>query len=380
LPKGLESVPADVRDILRLSLYQLLFLESIPHHAVLDQAVRLTRWAGFDGLTGLVNGVLRNVVREARQVRFPDRHSSPASYLATFHSHPVWLVERWLARFGFEETERLLAANNTRPLLTVRTNILRTMPEDLERLFESEGAVCEPSRHCRESLIVRSGGDPAKLPGFTQGFFTVQDTSSTLVGKILPVSPGTRALDLCAAPGGKCTHLAERMADRSIIVAVDRSSARLAFLRENIARLRLGSITCVVADGRDFRAGDFDAVLVDAPCTGTGVLSRRADLRWRLKESDIETLSSIQHALLQNAATLVKRGGCLLYSTCSLEPEENAHAVEKFLSESGDFRMQAIQSIDPILLGASGCLETLPHRHAMDGVFACLFVKGYQER
>lgn len=379
MPKGLDSVPPPVRDILRLSLYQLLFLDNVPPRAVLDQAVRLTRWADFAGLSGLVNAVLRNIVREGREVSFPDKNSSPAAYLATFHSHPLWLVERWLGRFGFEETEKLLAANNARPFLTVRVNMLKTTPEDLQSLLEAGGIACKVSRYCRGSLVLSSGGDPARLPSFAEGLFTVQDTSSTLVGKIPPVCPGTRALDLCAAPGGKCTHLAERIGDRGLVAAVDRSTERLRFLRENIARLGLSSMVCVAADGRDFCAREFDVVLVDAPCTGTGVLSRRSDLRWRLVPRDIDSLSLVQQSLLQNAATLVKRGGHLLYSTCSLEPEENGLTVETFLSRRNEFRMEMIEGIDSELLGPTGCLETFPHRHSIDGVFACLFVRGEGE-
>lgn len=365
-----------MRDILRLSLYQLLFLENVPHHAVLDQAVRLTRWAGFDGLTGLVNAVLRNMIRERLEVDFPDRDTLPSSFLATYYSHPLWLVERWLARFGFEETEKLLRANNARPPLTVRANLLKTSSNALSRLLEADGVVCAASPHCPESLVLPSGGDPAKFSSFAEGFFTVQDTSSSLVGKILPVGPGTRALDLCAAPGGKCTHLAERSADRGLVVAIDKNAGRLRLLGENIERLSLTSVVRVVADGRDFCAREFDVALVDAPCTGTGVLSRRADLRWRLKEEDIEALARVQRALLENAATLVKRGGFLLYSTCSLEPEENGLTVERFLAERSEYRMADIEGIDPGHLDLSGRLETFPHRHSMDGVFACLFVRG----
>lgn len=375
MPKGLDSIPPDVRIILRLSLYQLLFLENIPQRAALDQAVRLTKWAGFEGLAPLVNGVLRSILKEGLRVAFPDRESSPDAFLATYYSHPLWLVRRWLERFGYEETEQLLEANNASPDLMVRMNTLRTTIHSLKKIFEEEGVEYTSSAYCEESLKLRLKGDIKQLSSFREGLYTVQDISSTLVGQIPDVDKDTRSLDLCAAPGGKCTHLAERGEDSGLVLAVDSSRQRMKLVLENIERLRFNSILCTVADGRSFSARQFDLVVVDAPCTGTGVLSRRADLRWRLKEEDLYSLNRLQSALLLNASTLVKSGGNLLYSTCSLEPEENIDVIENFLAARGGYTRKAIVNVSPEFVGVSGCLETLPHRHRMDGMFACIMAR-----
>jgi 16S rRNA (cytosine967-C5)-methyltransferase len=338
--------------------------------------VRLTRWAGYDGLTSLVNGVLRSILRSGLEVEFPDRERSADSYLAAFYSHPLWLVRRWLDRFGLDETEKLLEANNRRPALLVRTNTLQIEPHTMMKLLEDENVQCLQSPHCQKSIELRTGGDPAGLSFFEQGLFMVQDTSSTLVGMIPDIDDDTHVLDLCAAPGGKCTHVAERGNDKGLVMAVDLSVERMKMVLENRARLRLDSIICAVADGRNFQAGEFDLVLVDAPCTGTGVLSRRADLRWRLKEKDLDLLSGIQAALLENSSTLVKRGGNLLYSTCSLEPEENMRTVEGFLAAKSGYSLKSITGVEPEFIGDSGCFETFPHIHPMDGMFACLMARG----
>lgn len=376
MTRGLDSVPRDVRIILRLSLYQLLFLRRVPERAAVDQGVELTRWAGFRGLTSLVNGVLRNIQREGLEVEFPDREKAPDNFLSAFYSHPLWLVRRWRERFGFTETEELLSACNSRPVLMARVNTTRTTCPALLKKLRDEGVDTRVSPHCSISVELDLKGVLGEFPSFRQGDFTIQDTSSTLVGMIPEINDKTTVLDLCAAPGGKCTHVAERGDDRGFVLAVDSNRERMKLLVENRERLGLDSILCAVADGRRFRSGKFDLVMADVPCTGTGVLSRRADLRWRLKEIDLESLPRYQSELLDNASTLVKTGGNLLYSTCSLEPEENHAVVEHFLEKNRDYSLKQITSVPPGFTGRSGCLETFPHRHAMDGMFACLMVRG----
>jgi len=376
LTRGPGSIPPEIRVILRLSLYQLLFLDNIPERAAVDQGVELARWTGFEGLTSLVNGVLRNIQREGLEVAFPDRKSSPVSFLSVFHSHPGWLVRRWLERFGFDETEELLAAGNARPVIRARVNTTRTTAPALVERLGDEGVEVHLSPHCGVSVELKIRGELRELASFRRGEFTIQDTSSTLVGMIPRISRSTMVLDLCAAPGGKCTHAAERGKNRGVVLAVDSSLGIMRLLVENRIRLGLDSIMCAVADGRCFQSGKFDLVLVDAPCTGTGVLSRRADLRWRLRESDLDALPRIQADLLGNAATLVKKGGNLLYSTCSLEPEENEAVVERFLRKNSEYGLERVTGIPSMFLGRAGCLETFPHRHSMDGMFACLLTRG----
>ncbi|MBI3855928.1 MAG: methyltransferase domain-containing protein [Planctomycetes bacterium] len=282
-----QRIHPEIRQHLRVALFQIRHLDKIPRHAAVDEAVELAKAVSRKS-AGFVNAVLR----KAADLELPDT-------IGVRSSHPEWLVERWRQRFSPKELVAILEADNAVLPVTIRPNPLRAAgPSEIE-------------------------GDPAGDPRFAEGLFTVQDETSMKVAPLLDPKPGERVLDLCAAPGGKTTHLAELMGGKGKVVAVDLPD-RIGLVAESAKRLGLENVDCVAGDGTTVAFREpFDAILIDAPCSNTGVLARRPDVRWRLKEKDIEGAAAIQRKLLGHAADLLRPGGRLVYSTCSLEPEEN---------------------------------------------------------
>lgn len=386
LSRPLSSLKLPVKNILRLAFYQLLFLTEIPDRAVCHMAVELTKQSKFSGLSGLVNGVLRNYLRRKGQIDLPNREKDPAGYLTIEYSHPQWLVERWLEHFGPAKTEQILSADNLPPPLTIRVNPLWGSIAKLKGALEAHGIVTEPGRFLPESLCIHnlpSGFET--IPEFQEGAFFVQDESSMLVGHLINPQPRSLVLDLCAAPGGKSTHMAELMGDQGYIVSVDNHPHKIDLIAGNALRLGLRSIHAVLGNAENFQMDSgqqADCVLVDAPCSGTGVLRRRVDARYRRQPREIIELATVQRRILENAAVLVRPGGCLVYSTCTLEPEENQRQISGFLEshpgfEMADFRSYLPEAIQPFLAEADARWATvLPSPGAGDGFFMCRLEKG----
>lgn len=366
-----------LRNVLRIGAYQILFMNRVPDYAAVNESVNLLEAKDLE-LASFVNALLRRIAREGGGVTFPDSVKEPVTFLSTFYSHPEWLIRRWLQRYGYEGTQELCRVNNTAPKTCLRTNTLRISSKELLELFEGEAVQVVPGR-CRDYVFCLTGTASLSMPelsSFREGLFQVQDESAVLVGEMLDVKPGEKIVDLCASPGGKSTHLAQLMEDDGLIVAVDVSVARLRPLIENVKRLGIKSIRPVVSDSRYFRAENSDGVLLDVPCSGTGTLRRRADLRWRRSENDIKALSEIQFGLLDNAASWLKVGGRLVYSTCSIEPDENENVIDRFLSTHSNFSFQPILEKFPKEFVRDGYyLTTSPHIHGIDGIFACLLRK-----
>lgn len=399
-PRGLEGQRPRLREILRQAVYQFLFLTRVPARAAVDEAVKLVRETFPDPMPGFANGLLRGVLRGAtrreaaagpeapsrRTLRaegeagfewtfdrdvFPDPLERRAAYLAARFSHPEWLVARWLERLGPDETAALLAANDRVAPLALRVNTLRTTREALAaRLTAEAGVEAVPVEGAPDSLVLAAGGAAGavdRLPGFAEGWFTVQDPTAARVAPLLRPEPGKAYLDIGAAPGGKTTHLAILAGGAAArVVAADVSGERLERVRENAARLGLASIETVEMDGREAgaRFGPvFDGVLVDAPCTNTGTLARRCEARWRLDPLDLVALPELQSALLLGAAGAVRPdGGRLVYSTCSVEPEENEAVVRRFLAARPDFTLESEST-------------TWPHRGRGDGGYAATLTR-----
>ncbi|HEY8450023.1 MAG TPA: 16S rRNA (cytosine(967)-C(5))-methyltransferase RsmB, partial [Bacillota bacterium] len=328
---------------------------------------------------GFVNGVLRAIARARSTLPWPDPAQDPVRYLSVRHSHPEWLVRRYLERLGRAETEQLLEANNAAPALTLRVNRLRAEPEQVARALRGAGYQVEAGRYLPEALRVRAQTAPDRLPGFDEGWFTPQDEAAMLVTHVLDPAPGGRVVDACAAPGTKTTHIAEYMGDEGTVVALDVDPERLHRVDENARRLGLRSVRSQVGDAR--RAAQLlgvewaDRVLVDAPCSGLGTLARRPDLRWRKRPEDIPALAELQGQILDGCAPLVRPGGVLVYSTCTTEPEENEQVIAAFLERWPVFR-PASGVWDRIKLPAGADLEAegkglqlWPHRHGTDGFF-----------
>lgn len=362
---GLARLDPDLTDLLRLGVYQLLRMDSVPAYAAIAQTVELAKRRHGIGASKLANAVLRRIDRERDALELPVA-TDPVDALALEYSHPRWLVARWVGRWGAGETARLLAANNEEAPTVVRPYAI--VREQLEAMLEAAGLHVQEAPLARDSLLLSGGGSLTELGAFKQGLFFMQDPASTLVTQYAAVPAGARVADLCTAPGGKALELA-RFA--SVVYASDRSLARLERVLANIRRLEARNIVPLVADARDPAVTMMDAVLVDVPCTGTGTFRRHPDARWRLKVSDLAVMAALQRAIIRAAAGVVKPGGLLVYSTCSLEPEENDAQVESFLAEHTGWRLEPPpEGAVPATVLDAGRLRVLPQRHGTDGAFA----------
>lgn len=373
---GLDALPPWIQNVLRLGVYQIVYLDKVPPSAAVDESVKLARQHGHPGTVGLVNAVLRRVAAERDRLPRPDLNDPSPTALADFYSHPLWLVERWVRRFGVEETRLLLEANNDPPPVTLRVNERRESAGVIRRRLQADDVDVMPGLFHEGTLRVRGDMVPARDPGFDLGHFIVQDESESLVVDLMAPTAGEFVVDLCAAPGGKTTQLAELVGPEGFVLAVEAQRGRLPRLRENVVRMQFQNIGIVQADGATLRlTRAADRVLVDAPCSGLGVLAKRADARWRKTEASIRQVVELQEQLLAAGAALVKPGGTLVYSVCSFEPEEGSRMVERFLAARPDFeRVDAATILDPAVV-EEGNLLTLPHRHRMDGAFAARLVR-----
>ena len=382
--RPLAKLDKDVLVILRLSLYQLLHLDRVPASAVVDDAVDLTRGARKQSASGFVNAVLRTMLRQRRHLPLPLRpessseHDAAIQYLGITHSHPDWLVARWLERYGLDAAERWVRFNNETPPLTVRANRLRLSRDQLRATLADQGVETEPTRHAPDGLIVREG-NPLHAEA-NDGSFFVQDEASQLVSIVVGARPGERILDLCASPGGKTTAMAADMNDTGLVLASDVRSRRLHLLRETVesSGARHVHVVHVPASGAlPFRV-PFHRVLVDAPCSGLGTVRRDPDIRWRRAEADLSGLARDQLTLLSRAAEVVAPGGRLVYATCSSEPEENEQVVDRFLEEHEGFAPVDLRGESPILaelLDERGMMRTLPSTHGLEAFFAAALIR-----
>ena len=371
----LADLDPDVRAALRLGLYQLLFLDRVPAYAAVDASVSLAR-SGGRGAAGLVNAVLRRAAAAgATGLPLPD-FADTIERLAVEWSHPRWLVERWTAEIGPEELPALLSANNVRGASAVRANTLRVTRDDLLAELSRAGVNAVPSRWSRDGAIVRRGAAGLRdLSAWRDGRLAFQGETSQLVTDLLGLRPGDRVLDACAAPGGKAMHAAAVLEGRGSVVALDSRPGGARRIVLEAARLGAGSVRAVVGDARrpPF-GGRFDAVLVDAPCSGLGTLGRHPELRWRRRPEDIPRLAALQREILGGVAPVVRPGGMLVYAVCTLTCEENEGVLEWFRRAHPGFALEhAGTLLPPELVTSAGTLRTLPHRHGLDGFFAARF-------
>ncbi|MBI4513315.1 MAG: hypothetical protein HY702_04315 [Gemmatimonadetes bacterium] len=362
--RGLERLDPDVLDVLRLALYQLLELDRVPAYAVVDDAVEMARKVGGAGAAGLVNAVLRGVIRDgAHPEPAPDLERDPAAYLSTWGSHPRWLIERWLQRWDAEEVRALVEANNRRPSVYLAP-VGITSGECIQRLREA-GCSARPGPLARDIVEIDPGDLTSALATVPAA---VQDPAAALVVDYAELPQRARTADLCAAPGGKAFRIA---ASGCRVVACDRSRRRLGQLSENLSRFPTACVSLVRSDAAHPPLRHVDAVLLDVPCTGTGTLRRRPDARWRLSPGDLEKLVALQRELLAAGAGIVRAGGLLVYATCSLEREENEEQVAEFLSERPEYTLEPPSGPFPEgTLTGRGELYVLPQRCGTDGAYA----------
>jgi len=366
---------------LRLGVYQLLFLDRIPASAAVNETVaafkagRQPAW-----LVRVVNGILRNVARERNHLPAPDEAMREHPDLL---NHPPWLVERWRKHFGRSRCQRICLTNSAAPPVTLRVNTCLTERSTLQKMLAAAGIDNRPGKYSDLALLLPDfHGEIAQLPGYSEGLFAVQDEAAQLAAMLLaPLAEGEQILDGCAGLGGKTTHLAAMLPPGGELVAVEPEGRRYRLLGENLARLRLQRVTTVNASLEEFAAGTeqrFSGIFLDVPCSGTGVIRRRPDIRWNRRPEDLAALRTTQLQLLETAASLLTRGGRLVYATCSLEPEENEEVVEAFLESNSDFQLQDAGEVLPgaarELVTDRGYFQPLPDQ-GLDGFFAALLVR-----
>jgi 16S rRNA (cytosine967-C5)-methyltransferase len=377
--RPLAELEPGVRTLLRLGAYQILFCDSVPTSAAVDQTVRSARVLGAGRAAGLVNAVLRRLAQRTEEIPLPKLADDPLAHLEHALGLPRWLAERWLADYGPVEAAALAVASNAVPPLTARANTGRTSRDALLATLRPRFPEARACNFAPAGLVLGHGGRPGADPAFVEGLFTVQDEASQLVVELLDPQPGERVLDVCAAPGTKTTAIAERVGPAGLVVATDRSERRLALVGRAARRLGLENVTALPRDATKPLGGlpgaPFDRVLVDAPCSGLGTLRRNPDARWRLTPEDPASLAATQKSLLASAGAVLRPGGTLVYSTCTLLHEENEAVVADFLTRvpARAFAPVAPAVLPPCvrpLLDAEGRLRTYPHRHGMDGFFA----------
>lgn len=375
--RPLQKISPIILDILRMGIYQMFFLTKIPDSAACNQAVQLTKKYGHPGTVKFVNAVLRNAGRNRDKIIYPERDKDAISFLALKYFHPKWLIARWLKRFGLEATEALCQANNTTPPLCLRTNTLKIHRDDLIELLGEEKVSCKPSDWTPEGIVCREYPSLTTLESLRTGLFQVQDESSMLVAHVLAPQPGEFIIDACSAPGGKSTHIAALMNNKGRVLSNDIHEHKMHLIRDNANRLGITIIETLTADatllGKSY-ALQADRVLVDAPCSGLGVIRRKPDSRWRKSESMLKELPELQLAILESAADCVKPGGILVYSTCTIEPEENDQVVQTFLHTRKDFCLEPVGKYLPIQI-ESDTLQLLPHIHQIDGFYIARMTK-----
>jgi 16S rRNA (cytosine967-C5)-methyltransferase len=373
--KKAHQQPPDLRTILHIGLYQLRYQERIPPSAAVNTTVELAKENGFKGLAGVVNGLLRQYERLATSSGEPlQLPVEPVERLGVLHSFPDWIIQIWLEQLGVEETEQLCEWFNQSPTIDLRVNTLRVSIEDVETAMQSAGVDVRRVPQLPQALRVVGGtGAIQQLPGFSEGWWTIQDSSAQLVSHLLNPQTGDVVIDACAAPGGKTTHIAELMADEGKIWACDAKASRLKKLKENAQRLQLKSIQICTGDSRNFSqfTNSADSVLLDAPCSGLGTLHRRPDIRWRITPETVHELSILQGELLEQAATWVKPGGVLVYATCTLHPQENEGVIQPFLERNPHWQIEPPAPHSPLSTFSmpQGWIKVLPHQHQMDGFF-----------
>ena len=382
--RRIAKLDVEVVAILRLSLYQLLHLDRVPASAVVDDAVDLTRAARKPSAAGFVNAVLRATLRQRHRLPLPTRPIDPmdreaaVAYLGVTHSHPDWLVSRWLDRYGFDAAERWVRFNNETPPLTVRVNRLRATREEVISTLAQDDIDAEPTRFAPDGLVI-TRGNPLRRPA--DGLLFVQDEASQLVPMVVGASAGERILDLCASPGGKTVAMAADMRETGTIIASDVRPRRLNLLRDTIrtANTHRVSVVRVPTVGTLPFGSVFDAVLVDAPCSGLGTVRRDPDIRWRRREEDLAALQRHQVTLLCRAADVIRPGGRLVYATCSSEPEENENVVADFVATRTDFRIvdlrMSAHAVITRFIDPQGFFRTMPPAHGLEAFFAALLTR-----
>ena len=371
-----EKIEPAILNILRLGLYQIEFLSRTPSSAAVNESAELAKNIRGKGGAGFVNAVLRSAIRERGEISYPDIEQDPLLHISVVQSHPLWLVRRWVEEMGVEQTLGICAANNRIAPLVLRTNTLKTDRTELIGKLDEKGLNPSAAPYSEEGIVLRGPPPASELPFLKEGLYVIQDEASQLVTSILDPKPGESVLDACASPGGKTTHIAQRMENKGEVYATDLSTGKVDLIKEACGRLGIKTVKAVRGDATrpfPFVAGlRFDRVLADVPCSGFGTLQRNPDLKWGKGEKDIERLRRLQFSILGNVCDYVRGGGILVYSTCTVFHEENEDVVGEFLRGHPEFRLDQISEVLPgkcHSFSKDGYFKTFPRRDEMDGFF-----------
>ena len=374
------SLHIGLKNILRTALYQIIYTDRIPVFAAVDEAVKLAK-RDYPGRHSLVNAILRNAVRKKDIIPYPDESNNPSHYISIVHSHPEWMVARWLDRFGADTTKALCTGNNRTPPITLRCNVLKGRRDDILETLRGEGFEVMSTSYSTSELRLTTPAVPiAHIPLFRQGYIQVQDEASQLISHIVNPQRQELILDVCAGKGIKSTHLGELMDNGGRIIAVDVNPNKRAALQGLSTRLGVTIIEPATRDatrdlGTDYH-GIFDRVLIDAPCSGLGTVRRHPEIKWRISKADIRNNSILQKKILHAAAYYPKQGGIIVYSTCSTEPEENEEVVRDFLTRHPEYKLvDPPETIDRDMITPDGFFRTYPHRHGTDGFFGAVLLR-----
>ena len=370
-----------IRNLMRMSVYQLFFLDKVPSSAVINEAVKLAKKRKFVTLAGFVNGLLRNIDRAKETIIYPSAEKEPASYLSIYYAFPEWMIKNWLKTYSFAETEEMVKALNARARVCIRVNHLKAEEAELIALLKAEGVAVQKGKLLEEALYIQKVNELQKMPSFKEGKWTVQDESAMLVAHVMDPKPGQHILDMCSAPGGKSMHMADLMQNEGEIISCDLHTHKMELINKQAERLGISIVKPTLQDGTCFNEAfneAFDAVLLDAPCSGLGILKRKPDMRHHRQESDMEDIAAIQRALIDQAVKYVKKGGRLVYSTCTISRAENEEMV-KYIQEKHGFNLNTIKPYIPKHLQNAikeeGMIQILPQMVDTDGFFIASFQK-----
>ncbi len=372
-----DDLIIDVKNNLRSSIYQLIFLEKIPPYAVLYEAVEIAKAKYNQKTANLVNAVLRNFLRQQKKLEILETQLEILDKIALKLSHPKWMVQRWIEYWGIDEVRKLCEANNQRPRLSVRLNKNLVNQDEFFDILRKNEISYEVHPDFPNFVWIDNFHEFRQLDFLIKGWVSVQDVSTGLPILALEPQPGEKILDMCAAPGGKSGYIVEKMQNKGILLALDRYLSRIRLTRDNLQRLGYSNFQVIVADSNFVPCNIlFDRILVDAPCSGLGVLSKRVDLKWKRTEKDIQNMKVVQLSLLQSALNSLKSGGIIVYSTCTIEPEENEKVIEEFLERNPNVQLEELRGMIPDkYLINKYFVQTFPHKHQMDGSFVARMKK-----
>jgi 16S rRNA (cytosine967-C5)-methyltransferase len=381
-----EKCLPEVRNAMRVALYQILFLNKIPYSAAVNEAVEFIKRIHGEKHAGVINGLMRTIIRTLDNLVWPTREIDEVNYLGIVQSHPNWMVKRWINRFGFDDAVKLCEENNRRPVMSLRVNNLKISNSDFENYLNEKNLYYRNGNYMDNFFTTKTMSKIYTDEFFKLGFFSIQDESAGLVSKLVDPKKEELILDVCSAPGGKTSHMSEIMNNEGKIIAIEKYLSRIEVMKKNLERLGVKNTEVIYDDicqpnSKELKEsltliGKADKILVDAPCSGLGVLSKKPDIKWKRELEDIAKLQKIQIEILENSLKYLKPSGAIVYSTCTTEPEENIDVIKTFLSAHPEFSIDNAKKYVPEnVVNDEGCIELFPHIHNVDGAFSVRLVR-----